>query len=90
VWCEDVFKITPDWLEEKIQSNRYELFLLTRPDIPFKEDAVRENPHRREFFFQWYMRELQQRNFPFEIITGTGAERFENALAAVKKYFSVS
>ncbi len=52
VWCEDVFKTVPAWITAMMEIHRYDLFLLTLPDIPFQTDDVRENPHRREFFFQ--------------------------------------
>lgn len=87
VWCEDVFKTVPGWMEEKIQTHRYDLFLLTDFDIPFRQDDVRENPHRRKFFFEWYRRELDRRNFPYEIISGDGEQRFSNALSAVGNIF---
>jgi len=89
VWCEDVFKKVPAWIEEKISTNLYSLHLLMKPDIPFVPDPVRENPHRREFFFDWYKRELDDRKFPYEIIGGTGDERFRNSLAAIRKNFSL-
>ncbi|MEO8086748.1 MAG: ATP-binding protein, partial [Bacteroidota bacterium] len=64
VWCEDVFNFVPGWMEQTIDNHHYDLFLLTLPDIPFQHDDVRENPHRREFFFDWYRRELDDRKFP--------------------------
>jgi NadR type nicotinamide-nucleotide adenylyltransferase len=87
VWCEDVFKKTPSWIEETIQKNRYDLFLLTSPDIPFEEDAVRENPNRRDFFFEWYQKELERYGFAFEIVKGFGDARVKSALSAIEKHF---
>ena len=87
VWCEDVFKTVPAWIEEKVRTNLYDLHLLMLPDIPFEQDPVRENPHRREFFFDWYKRELEERNFPYEVIGGKGDERFRNAIAAIRMHF---
>jgi len=87
VWCADVFKSVPAWIEEKIDSHPYDLFLLTQPDIPFKKDDVRENPHRRDYFFDWYRRELENKKFSYEIIGGQGALRFSNSLAAIQKHF---
>jgi NadR type nicotinamide-nucleotide adenylyltransferase len=87
VWCEDVFKTVPAWIEEMIGSHRYDLFLLTLPDLPFQADNVRENPYRRDFFFEWYMRELDERKFTREVIEGNGETRFSNALEAIRKHF---
>ena len=87
VWCEDVFKTVPEWIEDKVKTNLYDLHLLMLPDIPFEHDNVRENPHRREFFYNWYKLELEKRNFPYEVIGGVGEERFRNSIAAISKHF---
>ncbi len=87
VWCEDVFKTVPQWIEEMIGRHRYDLFLLTSPDIPFEKDNVRENPHRGEFFFKRYRSELIKRNFSFEIVNGKGSRRLSNALQYLQKIF---
>jgi NadR type nicotinamide-nucleotide adenylyltransferase len=87
VWCEDVFNMVPAWIEEKVRTNVYALHLLTLPDIPFEHDQVRENPHRRQFFFDWYQRELEAKNFPYEVIGGSGEERLRNSIAAISKHF---
>ena len=85
VWLLDVFGECPDWIEKEIINKKYSLYLLTNPDIPFVDDSVRENPYRRDYFYEWYKAELEKRNFPFEIIKGTGVERITNAIQIVKK-----
>jgi NadR type nicotinamide-nucleotide adenylyltransferase len=90
VWCEDVFKICPPWIEEEILKRKYDLYLLTYPDLPFIEDPVRENPFRREYFYSLYKTELEKRNFNFVIVTGTGSNRFKNARKAIAGRFSIS
>ncbi len=87
VWCEDVFKTVPPWIEKMIDDHRYDLFLLTTPDISFQPDSVRENPHRREFFYNRYKDEIEKRNFSYEIIEGKGDLRLSNALNAIAKHF---
>lgn len=87
VWCEDAFQQSPPWLEETIRQHTYDLYLLSLPDIPFKADAVRENPHRRGFFFDWYRRELEQRGFTYEVLSGLGDQRFKNAINLISKYY---
>jgi NadR type nicotinamide-nucleotide adenylyltransferase len=87
VWLEDVFNKAPSWLEEKIKEHRYDLILLTYPDIPFEKDKLRVNPHRREFFFEWYRRELINYKFHNEVIKGLGDERTESAITIIEKYF---
>lgn len=88
VWCEDVFKTCPQWIEEEISKRKYDLFLLTFPDLPFEDDPVRENPHRRDYFFELYKSELEKRKFGYAIIKGKGNARFENALNSISEKFS--
>jgi NadR type nicotinamide-nucleotide adenylyltransferase len=83
VWFSDVFNKVPDELEEKIKTHHYDLILLAAPDIPFAEDPLRVNPHRREFFFDWYKKELESYQINYAIIKGLGEERFKSALHAM-------
>jgi len=86
VWCEDVFGFCPGWISAKIAEKKYDLFLLTTPDLPWEKDAVRENPDRRDYFYELYLKELETRNFSCKIISGSGEERFQNAVRAVKSF----
>lgn len=88
VWCEDVFKTSPEWISETLLQNPYDLYLLTFPDLPWQEDPVRENPHRRVFFYDWYERELKKINAVYTVIRGTGALRLKNAIHAVEEFSS--
>jgi NadR type nicotinamide-nucleotide adenylyltransferase len=88
VWLLDGFNKSEDWIEKKISENPYNLFLLTKADIPFVADDVRENPFRREYFYEWYLRELEERKFVFEIIEGIGEDRLLNAVHAIEKHWS--
>lgn len=84
VWCEDVFKTCPKWISENIIPSKYDLYLLTSPDIPWEEDVVRENPHRRAFFFDWYEKELKAIQADYVVITGKGEERLKNCIMAIE------
>lgn len=87
VWCEDVFNTCPDWISENIITHQYDLYLLTYPDIPWEEDPLRENPHRRELLFDWYEKELKKINATYRIIKGTGDSRIENCIKAIEEFF---
>jgi len=86
VWLQVVYGESSEWLEERIEQNKYDLYLLTMPDIPFVPDPLRENPHRRDYLYNLYRDELERRRFRFEVIAGT-KDRLENAIAAVQKHF---
>jgi nicotinamide riboside kinase len=71
-----------------IEKHRYDLYLLCNTDLPWEYDPLRENPDDRERLFELYKKELEDRGFSFAIISGTGKERLENAVKAIKEYFS--
>jgi NadR type nicotinamide-nucleotide adenylyltransferase len=87
VWFEDVFKKIPEWLEEEITKRKYDLYLLTSPDLPWVHEAVRENPHRREYLFDLYKKELEKRNFVYSVISGNGESRIALAIRYIDSYF---
>ena len=87
VWLEDKFGPAPAWVEALISDYPYDLYLLTSNDIPFENDPVRENPLRRDFFFEWYQRELLGRKLNYKVISGLGTERLKNAVKIIEDNF---
>ena len=88
VWAEHVFNICPDFIKQELEKQQYDLYLLTHPDLPWIDDGIRENPHRREYFFNVYKSELISRGFNFAEINGHGDDRFKNTVNAINKYFN--
>lgn len=88
IWCEDVFKSCPEWIEKMILSKAYDLYLLLQPDLPWIKDAVRENPHRRKYFFDLYEKELINGKFNYKIISGTGEKRLQKAVAVINTFIN--
>ncbi|RAU83799.1 AAA family ATPase [Pontibacter arcticus] len=70
IWSKHAFGHCPDWIEEKLQQQAYNLYLLMGVDLPWEPDPQREHPHLRQFFYDWYKRELQQLGVRFVEITG--------------------
>ena len=87
IWFQDKFKKAPDWLEDEIAKRKYDLFLLASPDLPWAAERVRENPERRNYFFDLYKSGLEKRNFPFRIISGTGDSRLRLAVSFIDSFF---
>jgi NadR type nicotinamide-nucleotide adenylyltransferase len=83
VWSMDVFGQCPQWILDNAKQHRYDLYLLMAPDIPFENDPIRENPHRREELFEMYRQELENYKFPYKVISGVGKKRFQEAVKAI-------
>ena len=83
IWLLDKYGDCPAWIENKIEEKKYDLYLLTSPDVPFVVDPVRENPDRRDYFFDIYLHELESHGLRYEIITGFGQKRFDSSLKVI-------
>ncbi|MBB6611283.1 ATP-binding protein [Pontibacter sp. Tf4] len=80
IWSEHAFGRTPAFVLDRLQQQDYNLYLLMGVDLPWEPDPQREHPHLRQFFYDWYKRELQTMGVPFAEISGQQQERFRNAL----------
>ncbi len=85
VWFIHVYDRCPKWLQSEIEKAQIDLFLLLKPDIEWVEDPVRENPHIREYLYDWYKREIEELGGNFVEIGGVGAIRTKRALRAINK-----
>jgi NadR type nicotinamide-nucleotide adenylyltransferase len=87
VWLEYKYGVVPEFITERLKTGFYDLYLLCTPDLPWEADPVREHEADREFFFNWYKKEIEQTGKPCVIVTGTGNQRVLNALAALPIIF---
>lgn len=89
VWFEVVYKKVPPELEQMIAVSPFDLFLLCTPDLEWKPDNVRENGgEMRLTLFRKYENELILRKFSYEIVTGIGNQRLQNALHIIETFFT--
>ena len=73
VWFDYAFGSVPEWLNEAIEKYRMDVYLLTKPDIPWKPDPARSNGGDaiRQELFERYEREIQDLEIPYYIIAHT-------------------
>lgn len=80
VWFDVVYGKCPQWLIEYIESQPKILHLLCNTDLPWEYDPVRENGgEMRQKLFDIYQAEMDKFKFPYEIVSGIGKARLENA-----------
>jgi NadR type nicotinamide-nucleotide adenylyltransferase len=87
IWSLHKYGDCDPFVLESIKSNRYGLYLLCDIDLPWEFDPQREHPDLREYFFEWYKRELEAYGFPYAVISGSGRQRTENAISALEARF---
>ncbi|MBL8211133.1 MAG: AAA family ATPase [Bryobacterales bacterium] len=61
---------------------RYDLYLLTAPDIPFVQDGLRDGEHIRHAMHQRFVEELDRLNTDWLLLTGTHEQRMATAIPA--------
>ena len=88
VWCEYVFKQTPKEIEELVQKQNFDLYLLCDIDLEWTFDPLRENPNleERKAIFALYRRLLEEIKANYIIISGKGDLRLSHALEAIDNF----
>jgi NadR type nicotinamide-nucleotide adenylyltransferase len=79
IWSEHAFGHCPRWILQQLQQQDYNLYLLMGVDLPWEPDPQREHPHLRQFFYDWYKRELEALQVPFVEISGQHEARLQQA-----------
>lgn len=87
VYCEEFFNGCPDFVIREIRERHYDLYLLTDIDMPWENDPLRGLPHRREYFFRLYKKELEALNATYRVVSGLGESRFQCAVKAVEEFY---
>lgn len=72
---------------DQIERYPYDLYLLCDIDLQWEFDVQREHPHLRQFFFEWYKKELEDYGFPYSIVSGEGEQRIKNAINIINYFF---
>ncbi|MBN1131492.1 MAG: ATP-binding protein [Bacteroidales bacterium] len=86
VWMDVVYGKVPRWVDGEIRKARFDLVLVCAPDIPWIPDPVRENGGpERQLLYRRYIREVEQLEWKYRIVDGTGEERLRNALRILQE-----
>lgn len=84
IWSQEKFGRVHPEIERLVRVLHYDLRLLCRPDIPWKPDPQRENPHDRDRLFAVWEGEMKAYGFPYVIIEGGAEERVQKAMDVVE------
>ncbi|MCS6821800.1 MAG: ATP-binding protein [Microscillaceae bacterium] len=85
IWAEHAFGKCHAWILANLPKQDFDLYLLTYIDLPWQYDKLREHPHKRDFFWQWYLNEAKNLGWNYEIITGMCKERTQKAIQAIQE-----
>lgn len=85
IWSLHKYGNCDQWILDRINKQNNSLYLLCDIDMPWESDPLRENPGLREYFMEWFVKELEGYGFPYKIINGDADERLEKAIIEVNK-----
>ena len=87
VWFQEVYGKYPDWLNNAIVKNLPDFYLICDIDLPWKNDAVRENGtfEQRKYLMNKYIEEIKKFGVHYAIIKGQGDARLKNAINEIEK-----
>ena len=89
IWSDYTFGKSPQEVIDKLPVHPYDFYLLLNIDLPWEEDPLRDFPHKRDHFMNVWHAELATLNANYTLISGTGPERYESAIAAIGTFLAV-
>lgn len=86
VWSEYRFGKASDLIRNLVKQERFDLYLLCAPDIPWEAGPFRENPYDREVLLQSYETILQKEGLPYLLINGSHDNRLKKSMEFVSRF----
>lgn len=86
IWSDAMFGSAPQEVLDELQHHRYDLYLLLDIDMPWQDDPLRNFPNQRGHFMQVWHDELKAINANYQVISGTGPQRFQKAVFAIDTF----
>ena len=89
IWSDQMFGRSPQEVLNELPKHTYDLYLLLNIDLPWQDDPLRDFPTMREHFMNVWHKELDAINANYVLISGTGEERYQNAIAAIDAFIAL-
>lgn len=87
IWSEVKFGASTAIIEHLYKTQNFDFYFLCKPDIPWEEDPLRENPFDRDALFEMYFTELTRTKLPFTVLSGSLENRINQATKEINKLF---
>ena len=65
IWSEVKFDTLNTEIKKMSEKERFDIYFLCKPDIPWEDDPLRENPNDREFLFNKFKEKLSKRKLNY-------------------------
>lgn len=87
IWALEDFKTIPSFISQNISKVKYDLYLLTNNEVPWKKDPLRKNPDNREHIYNRNTEELELLKANYKVIEGMNEQRLKNAIKLIDSSF---
>ncbi len=85
LYAERLLGRCPAWIAEEASSRRYDLTLLTRPDVPWEDDVHRVDREGRQAFFDAMRGALERLGRPYVVLDADPDVRLARAREAIEQ-----
>lgn len=80
IWSEFKYGNCDPWIEQQLEMNRADLYLLTDFNIPYEYDPLRESPNKRGELFEIYQESLEKSGSNYKVVKGDHSDRLDQAI----------
>ncbi len=88
VWSEFKYNKCCDFIKENIFTQQIDIYFLCKPDFPWIEDNLRENPNDREVLFDLFIKILKEYKIDYKILEGSITNRFQLCETNINSYLN--
>ncbi|MDN5283852.1 MAG: NadR [Mucilaginibacter sp.] len=88
IWSDQMFGRAPQEVLDELPKHPYDLYLLLNIDLPWQDDPLRNFPTLRDHFMNVWYKELDALKARYVLISGTGEDRYENAIKAIDDFLA--
>jgi nicotinamide riboside kinase len=85
IWSIEKYGNVSALIETLWMNQDFDLYILCKPDMPYEEDELRENPNDRDRLFDIYQAALIEKGVNFIVSQGTVQDRVSEALNAIEQ-----
>jgi NadR type nicotinamide-nucleotide adenylyltransferase len=86
IWSDHMFGQSPQEVLDELPRHPYDHYLLLNIDLPWEDDPLRDFKDKREHFMKVWYQELDALGARYQLISGMGEDRYQNAVDAVDNY----
>ncbi|HEY4324342.1 MAG TPA: ATP-binding protein [Mucilaginibacter sp.] len=89
IWSDYIFGRSPEEVLDELPKHPYDFYLLLNIDLPWEDDPLRDFPNMRDHFMAVWHEELKALSAHYMVISGTGPERYDSAVAAIDDFLNL-